>query len=81
MIISQFLKDNFYYISQKYLIYRIIKDILEDLLEKLGQKIIEKMNNFISSEEINSKYKNIYLKIFEDFGKEINKYRIDGKIY
>ena len=39
------------------------------------------MNNFISSEEINSKYKNIYLKIFEDFEKEINKYRIDGKIY
>ena len=83
-LISSFLKDNFYYVSQKYFIYRIIKDLLEVLSEKIGKNILEKMKKYLSGNEVIELYKNIYLKILEDFEKEIHqKYRNPktGKIY
>ena len=74
-LISQFIKDNFFYVAQKYFIYRLIKDSLETLSEKLGQKISQKMVIFLSSYEAVDGYKKIYLKVFDDFEKSLNKYR------
>lgn len=50
-LISSFLNENFYYIAQKYLIYRFIKDLFENLCEKLSNTIISKMKNFLLSNE------------------------------
>ena len=65
-----------------YFIYRIIKDIIEPLSESIGETIIDKMNNFLTSNEIIGYNRNIYLKVFSDFEAEINKFRDkNGKIY
>ena len=81
-LIFQFLKDNFDYIAQKYLIYIFTKEIFADLIEKIGSNILGKLDNILSSKEIIDDYKNIYLKIIDDFEKEIDKYRgSDKKIY
>ena len=80
--ISQFLKDNFYYIAQKYLIYRFIIGLFESFTEQLSQNIYSKMKNFLSSKEINNDYKEIYSAVFENFEKKINEFRgQNGKIY
>ena len=77
-LISEFIKDNLFYVAQKYLIYRLIKDSFETLSEKLGQNISKKMVTFLSSYEADNGYKKIYLKVFDDFEKRLNKYR-NGK--
>ena len=81
-LIFQYCNDNFCYIAQKYFIYKIIKDIIKPLSESIGETIIDKMNNFLTSNEIIGYYRNIYLKVFSDFEAEINKFRDkNGKIY
>ena len=40
-IINRFLTDNFYYISQKYIIYRVIIDIIEKIEEYTENKTIK----------------------------------------
>ena len=81
-LILAFYNNNFSYIAQKYFIYRIIKDTLEPLCKNIGQILIKKLNNFLSSNRIMEFYRNIYLKVFSDFEKEINKFRDNnGKIY
>ena len=81
-LISNFFNDNFYYIAQKYLIFLLIKDLFEDLSEKFGKTIYKKMKIFLSSNEANDIYKNIYLRIFNKFEEKINKFkRKNGKIY
>ena len=73
-LISLFIKDNFYYIAQKYFIYIFIKDLLESLSERIGTTIIEKTKNYLSGKEIFKKFKKIYLEMIEYFEEEINKY-------
>ena len=81
-LILKFYNNNFCYIAQKYFIYRIIKDTLEPLCKNIGQILIKRLNNFLSSNRIMEFYRNIYLKVFSDFEKEINKFRDNsGKIY
>ena len=81
-LIFQFCNDNFCYIAQKYFIYRIIKDIIEHLSEFIGESIIDKINNFLTGNEIIGYYRNIYLKVFSDFEAKINIFRDkNGKIY
>ena len=81
-IISKFLQDNFYYVAQKYLIFRFIKDIIVVLSEKLGESIIQEMEQFLMSKEIESCYNKIYLSIFSEFEEEIGKFKDqNGKIY
>ena len=81
-IISKFLQDNFYYVAQKYLIFRFIKDIIVVLSEKLGESIIQEMEQFLLSKEIESCYNKIYLSIFSEFEEEIGKFKDqNGKIY
>ena len=79
-IITKFLNNNFYYISQKYIIYRIITDVSESICETIEHYInivikdILKQNNPDYLEEI-------YHQKFEDLEQTINKYRKNLKIY
>ena len=44
--------------------------------------IYKKIEDYLNGDEANKYFKMIYMKVIEDFEKEINKYRNkDGKIY
>ena len=80
-LISTFLEDNFDYFAQKYLVYRFIKDLFKDLIENITEIIYKKIEDYLNGDEANKYFKMIYMKVIEDFEKEINKYRNkDGKI-
>ena len=80
--IMQFLKDNFYFISQKYLVYRFIVDLFESFSEKLNINIYDKMVKYLSEKEVDVDYKKIYLAVLENFEKKINELKNEnGKIY
>ena len=64
------MKDNFYFIAQKYLIYKYIIDILEDLAEKLEEITIRKIDNILKGDDLNNCYRNIYLNIFSELEKK-----------
>lgn len=81
-LISSYLKDNFYYVAQKYLIFLVIKDLLEALAEKFEKNIFLKMKKYLLGNEVKKYYKMIYLKVIADFEERINKYKDkNGKIY
>ena len=80
--IMQFLKDNFYFISQKYLVYRFIVDLFESFSEKLNINIYGKMVKYLSEKGVDTDYKKIYLAVLENFEKKINELKNEnGKIY
>ena len=69
-IINNFLTDNFYYISQKFIIYYLI--LLKII--PFSHKIKELSNNIIVNlieNESESLYENLYIKKFEDFEEKI----------
>ena len=81
-LISKSLKQNYYFIAQKYSFYRLIHDLLILLTDQLKNNIFKKMQNFLEEdEEMKEYYKNIAIKILEDFEEDIEKYKINnGKI-
>ena len=80
-IIRTFLMDNYYYISQKYFIYRVITDVLEDIVETIEISINRIIRNWLNQRNPQDILENVYLKKFEDFEKEINKSHKNNKIY
>jgi hypothetical protein len=80
--IEEFLNYNFYYLSQKYIIYRVITDVNEDISET-----IESYINNIVKELLNQKepdyLETIYYQKFKDLEQNINqyKYKENSKIY
>ena len=81
-MISEFCKNNFCYVAQKYLIYRLFKDLFEVFIIKLKQNILSNITNYLSSDEIKEDYWNIYLKIFSDYERVVNEYKNNnGKLY
>jgi hypothetical protein len=78
--ISEFLSYNFYYLSQKYIIYRVITDVNENISEKIDCYI-----NIIVKDLLNQNAPDylepIYYQKFEDFEQNINNYRKNSKIY
>ena len=77
--IETFLNNNFYYLSQKYIIYRLITDAFEQItdyveisINNLIKKLIEKNPDIFDK---------IYSKKIIDLEKEINSYRKNDKIY
>jgi len=81
-LISSYLKDNFYYVAKKYLIFLVIKDLLEALAEKFEKNIFLKMKKYLLGNEVKEYYRMIYLKVIADFEERINKYKDkNGKIY
>ncbi len=77
-IIKRFLTDNFYYISQKYIIYRVIIDVIEKIEEYTENKIDEIVNGFFKD---NNFFKDIFSKKYEDLEGKINSFKKNGKIY
>ena len=74
-IIQNFLNENFYYLSQKYIIYRFITDISEPFSEEIETQINKIINKILISKDTNESYIQIYNKKFKDFISMINSFR------
>ena len=75
-LITQFLKNNFHYLAQKYLIYKFINNIFEDFIDITEKIILEKIDDILEKDsDILNIYKNIYIKIFENYEKKVDKFR------
>ena len=79
-IIEDFLNDNFYYISQKYIIYRIITEPCEEICDNIEFNANNLVNNLLHKKSSDFLQK-IYTKKFEDFEKWVNSFRINNRIY
>ena len=80
-IISKFLNSNFYYISQKYLIYRFLSDFSEPFSEELEKKINEIITNNLEKDVTKKLIMNSYEKIFNEFRQTIIQKSKNGKFY
>ena len=80
-IIKDFLEPNFYYISQKYLIYKLFYDFSEPFSEDLEKKVNDIIKKNLKKNEINEKIKKSYENIFSAFRKSIKNRARNGKIY
>ena len=79
-IIEDFLNDNFHYISQKYIIYRIITEPCEEICDNIEFNANNLVNNLLHKKSSDFLQK-IYTKKFEDFEKRVNSFRINNRIY
>jgi hypothetical protein len=80
-IIRTFLNNNFYYLSQKYIIYRIIVDVFElisDKVESLTNDLIDKLIEEKNSYDL---LKEIYYKKCEDLKGRIDNFLKFNNIY
>ena len=78
-IIETFLNSNFYFISEKYIIYRLITDVRESLSEKVESQFNKIVLDFLSTNDANDWSKDIYYRKMEDLIKILNDFlRNDG---
>ena len=81
-IIETFLNDNFYYISQKYLIYRVFTDVCETISDRIEIEVNEIIKDLLDKKNPKDLLIKIYNQKFKDLEERINKYRKDdNKIY
>ena len=80
-IIETFLKKNFYYLSQKYIIYKVILDAFEQISEKVESFINDLINNLIHEENPDDLLKKIYFKKSEDLKGRIDNFLKINQIY
>lgn len=80
-VIESFLNDNFYYISQKYIIYHLIVDIFESFSEEVENQMNRIVKDILVTNDAKEWFKDIYYKKFQGFKSSINKFRRNGKIY
>ena len=80
-IIETFLNNNFYYLSQKYAIYRVIADAFEQISEKLETFINDLISNLIDKTNHNDLLKTIYFKKCEDLKGRIDNFLENNQIY
>ena len=80
-IIKDFLDDNFYYISQKYLIYKLIYEFSEPFCDELGKTINKIVDKNLETTETNQLTLNSFDIIFNAFRDKIYKNSKNGKIY
>ena len=73
--ITSFLNDNFYYISQKYIIYRVIADVCEPISERIEQALNQLIKDLLSQNNPQDLLEDIYIKKFEDLEEIINGFR------
>ena len=77
-IIETFLNNNFYFISQKYIIYRLITDVRESLSEKVESEFNKIISQILLSNE-NNWAKELYYRKMDDLIKKVNDFlKIDG---
>ena len=80
-IIKNFLEKNFYYISQKYLIYKLIEDFFIPFTELLKNRINEIIYKQLGNEQTKGLTKNLYDSVFSEFRLNVYKKFVNGKIY
>ena len=73
-IIGTFLNNNFYFISQKYIIYRFITDVRESLSEKVESEFNKIVKDYLSTNDFNELSKELYNRKMELLIKDINNY-------
>jgi len=73
-IIKTFLNNNFYYLSQKYIIYRVIVDVFEQISEKVESSINDLINNLIGKKKPYDLLEIIYFKKCEDLKGRIDNF-------
>ena len=70
-IIQTFLNNNFYFIGQKYLIYRLITDVFNSFSNDISRETNNQIGNIINqNNEIKEMFKDIYIKKIEDLLKK-----------
>ena len=79
-IIEDFLNYNFYYVSQKYIIYRIITEPCEEICDNIEFNVNNLVKNLLNRKSSDFLQK-IYTKKFEDYEKLVNSFRINNRIY
>ena len=78
-IIETFLNSNFYFISQKYIIYHLITDVRESLSEKVESESNKIVSFILSTNDANDWSKEVYYRKMEDLIKILNDFlRNDG---
>ena len=78
-IIETFLNSNFYFISQKYIIYHLITDVRESLSEKVEGEFNKIVSQILSTNDANDWSKELYYRKMDDLIKELNNFlKIDG---
>ena len=80
-IIRDFLNSNFYYISQKYLIYRFLSDLSEPFSEELENKLNVIVKTNLENNNTEKLIEFSYDKIFNTFRQTIFLNAQNGKIY
>ena len=71
-IIETFLNSNFYFISQKYIIYHLITDVRESLSEKVESEFNKIVSFILSTNDANDWSKELYYRKMEDLIKILN---------
>ena len=79
-IINTYLKDNFYYISQKYIINRFITEGCEEISENIETYLNRSVKDLVNKNSLEI-FKAIFNKKFQDYENEVNSYKINNKIY
>ena len=77
-IIETFLNSNFYFIAQKYIIYRLITDVNEDLSEEVENQINEIVSEILKSNEADDWSKEIYYQKFDDLKETVKQFYKEG---
>ena len=72
-IIENNLRNNFYYMAQKYFIYQLINEFCDSFSEKVAQKDNEVVKTILNETEIYYFYKDIYRQKFMNLEKKIRK--------
>ena len=80
-IIENFLNNYFYYISQKYIIYKIISDTSDSFTKEISKEVNNFITKLISSKEAKGLFRKNFLKKFDNLRELIKTYLKDGKIY
>ena len=80
-IIEKFLNKYFYYISQKYIIYKIISEKCDSFSKKIIKEVNNCIHKFITSKEANELFKQNFLKKFDNLKDLIKTYAKNKKIY
>ena len=80
-IIETFLNNNFYYLSQKYFIYRVIVDVFEQISEKVESLINELIKKIIDEKNRDDLLQKIYFKKSEDLKERIDNFLQNNEIY
>ena len=67
------MNDNFYYISQKYIIYRVLTDVIEPFTESVELKVNSIVKELLNQKSPKDLLEIIYYKKFNDLEERIKK--------